>query len=198
MKKSIISLLSLTLALAVGLGACSNEAKDAKKSAPKTAQTTKNPADLPNYRYVDIDTVLSRYNLSKDYNEDMIARQNSFEAEARKHENSIKSFATSMQNKYQNNQYTEQSYNADQAKMQQMQTNAQSAMERLQNANAKAAMDAEKVIQDSIQHFINDYNATHHYDAILYKNATLYIDPALDITDEVVEGLNARYNKVKK
>lgn len=36
------------------------------------------------------------------------------------------------------------------------------------------------------------------YDAILFKAATLYINPALDITNEVVEGLNARYNKVKK
>lgn len=30
------------------------------------------------------------------------------------------------------------------------------------------------------------------------KAATLYINPALDVTDEVVKGLNERYNKVKK
>ena len=38
---------------------------------------------------------------------------------------------------------------------------------------------------------------THTYDAIFFKNATLYINPNLDITDEIVEGLNARYNKKK-
>jgi outer membrane protein len=59
-------------------------------------------------------------------------------------------------------------------------------------------MEAQKIVNDSIQKFIEVYNAQHGYDAILLKAATLYIDPALDITDEVVEGLNARYNKVKK
>ena len=33
------------------------------------------------------------------------------------------------------------------------------------------------------------------YDAILYKNAGVFFNPALDITAEVIEGLNAAYNK---
>ena len=53
-------------------------------------------------------------------------------------------------------------------------------------------------MNDSIEAFIKEYNKTRGYDAILFKAATLYINPALDITNEVVEGLNARYNKVKK
>ena len=57
---------------------------------------------------------------------------------------------------------------------------------------------AQRTVNDSIQAFIKDYNKTRGYDAILYKNATLYINPDLDITSEVLEGLNARYNKVKK
>ena len=129
----------------------------------------------------------------------MMRMQGVYENEAKKHDNNIKAFANSMQSKYQNNQYTEQTFNADQTKMQQMQASAQSSLEKLQNSSAKAAMEAEKVIQDSIQNFIKEYNAKHNYDAILYKAATLYINPALDITDEVVEGLNARYNnKAKK
>ena len=59
-------------------------------------------------------------------------------------------------------------------------------------------MQAQKTVNDSIKAFIEDYNKSRGYDAILFKGATLYINPALDITDEVVEGLNARYNKVKK
>jgi outer membrane protein len=59
-------------------------------------------------------------------------------------------------------------------------------------------MKGQQAVNDSIKAFIAEYNKTRGYDAILIKNATLYINPALDITDEVVEGLNARYNKVKK
>lgn len=32
---------------------------------------------------------------------------------------------------------------------------------------------------------------------ILYKQSGLFFNPALDITKEVVDGLNADYNKVK-
>ena len=195
MKKNLLTILSLICVLS--LAACSDSKKD-DKSASKKATAASTKANLPNYRYVDIDTVLAKYNLAIDYSEEMLRMQSNLENEAKRHENSIKSFANSMQNKYQNNQYTEQTYNADQQKMQQMQNNAASALDQLQRSSQQAAMAREKVVQDSIQNFIKDYNATRHYDAILYKAATLYIDPALDITDEVVEGLNARYNKVKK
>ena len=36
------------------------------------------------------------------------------------------------------------------------------------------------------------------YDMVLRKSATLYIDPKYDVTQDVIEGLNKRYNKVAK
>lgn len=194
MKKNLLTILSIICVFS--LAACSESKKETAPAGKKNSAIAK--ASLPNYRYVDIDSVLAKYNLAIDYSEEMLRMQSNLENEAKRHESSIKSFANSMQTKYQNNQYTEQTYNADQAKMQQMQNNAASALDKLQRSSAEAAMTREKIVQDSIQNFIRDYNATRHYDAILYKAATLYIDPALDITDEVVEGLNARYNKVKK
>ena len=52
-------------------------------------------------------------------------------------------------------------------------------------------------LQDSLNNFIADYVKTHNYDAILFKNAGAYFNPALDITKEVIDGLNARYKKVE-
>ena len=51
----------------------------------------------------------------------------------------------------------------------------------------------QRQLQDSIHNFLVDYNASHPYDAILYKDAGVYFNPALDITKEVIEGLNDRY-----
>lgn len=195
MKNSILSILALVCVFSLAAVSCGKSEKETKKPAQKTAV---NQANLPNYRYVDIDTILAKYNLAKDYNEEMMRMQGNLENEIKRHDNAIKSFGSQMQNKYQNNQYTEQSFNADQSKLQQMQQSAQSQIEKMQASSAQAAMEAEKVIQDSIRNFIDEFNATRHYDAILNKAATLYIDPALDITNEVVEGLNARYNKQKK
>lgn len=199
MKKFLLKAAVLALVAAiVPVASCS---KDADKTADKPAAPAKtvDAGELPNYRYVDLDTVLSNYNLAKDYNEEILRMQTNMESEVKRHENSIQSFASSIQKKIQNNGYlSEESYKADQEKINNMQITAQRSVASLQNNFENAAINAQKTVNDSIQAFIKDYNAKKGYDAILFKAATLYINPQLDITAEVVEGLNARYNKVKK
>lgn len=184
--------------MSAGVVACGDSQKEAKKT-PAKAKTIQQASVLPNYRYVDLDTVLSRYNLAKDYNEEMLRLQTNAESQMKQHQTKIQNFATTVQNKMQNNGYlSEASYKQDEQKMANMQNDAQRSMQSLQNNIAQAAEQAQKTINDSINAFIESYNKTRGYDAILFKAATLYINPELDITDEVVEGLNARYNKVKK
>lgn len=202
MKRNFISISSLALAAVIAFGAtaCSSKKEEAKTPA-KEAQAKAKAAgrELPNYRYVDLDTVLSRYNLAKDYNEEMLRMQTSMESEVRRHESSIQTLASQMQNKMQNNTYlTKESYDSDQRKLASMQASAEKSVGSLQQNFQAAAMKAQQTVNDSIENYIKEYNASHGYDAIFFKAATLYIDPALDITDEVIEGLNARYNKVKK
>ncbi len=185
-------------ALAIAGASCSgNEKADNTKKAPaKSAKVTEN---LPNYRYVDLDSVLSKYNLAKDYNEEMIRMQNNMESAAKHHETKIQNFAATMQNKMQNNGYlSEASYRQDEQKIASMQNDAQKSLASMQNNFQAAAVRGQQAVMDSITAFINDYNKNHHYEAIFQKGSTLYINEALDITDEVVEGLNARYNKVNK
>ncbi len=203
MNRILQSALCATVALAsLGAAACSHSDKDtAKADAPKktAAKASKPEHQLPNYRYVDLDSVLSRYNLAKDYNEEMLRMQTSMEAEVKRHENSIQSLASQMQNKMQNNTYlTQESYESDQRRLAQLQSSAEKSVGTLQQKFQENALKAQKTVNDSIENYIKEYNASKQYDAIFFKAATLYIDPALDITDEVVEGLNARYNKVKK
>lgn len=179
------------------LASC-NDDKQAAKPAAKAAKTEA-AGQLPNYRYVDLDSVLAKYNLAKDYNEEMMRMQASMESTMKKHETRIQSLANTMQNKMNNNGYlTQESYELDQRNMANMQNEAQKQAATLQNSFQQQAFQAQQNVNDSINAFIEDYNKTRGYDAILFKNATLYINPALDITDEVIEGLNARYNKVKK
>ena len=193
-----LSSLAITGMMLAGAASCDSNKQEAKPATAK-AKSEKTMQTLPNYRYVDLDTILSRYNLAKDYNEEMLRMQNNAESQMRQHQNKIQNFATTVQNKMQNNGYlSEASYKQDEQTMANMQNAAQQSMQSLQTNIAKAADQAHTTINDSINAFITDYNKTRGYDAILFKGATLYINPALDITDEVVEGLNARYNKVKK
>jgi outer membrane protein len=52
-----------------------------------------------------------------------------------------------------------------------------------------------QALQDSLDHFLADYNKTKKYDMIVNKAAVLYADNRFDITSEVVNGMNKRYNK---
>lgn len=189
----------LFCAMLAGVISCGN--KNEEKPAPKQPQavvTSKETPSLPNYRYVDADTILAKYNLAKDYNEEMTRMQDNMQSQVKKHENSIQSLATSMNNKMQNNGYlTEESFKADQDKLNSMQAQAQNEVAKLQSQFEAAFMASNKTVIDSIESFIKIYNEKKGYDAIFTKTATMYINPALDITDEIVEGLNARYNKVK-
>ncbi|MCH5233530.1 MAG: OmpH family outer membrane protein [Muribaculaceae bacterium] len=196
MKKQLSVALMFVTALSIFNSSCNkNKDKAASKQQQISAIISKSDSLLPNYRYVDVDSVLSNYNLAKDYNEEMLRLQNSMESEVRKHENSLQSFASNMQNKMEKNLYlSDASLKADQQQLADMQNKAQRAVSALQNNFESAALMAQKTVNDSIEAFIREYNMTKGYDAIFFKAATLYVNPALDITNEVIEGLNARYN----
>ncbi|MDE7109108.1 MAG: OmpH family outer membrane protein [Muribaculaceae bacterium] len=202
MKKNLFRASACALACCIALGAasCANDSKQETPAPKKSTAETKSPAEkLPNYRYVDSDSIFKNYHLSKDYTEEMLRMQNNMESEMKRHENSIQSQAANMQKKMQNNQYlSEDAYRSDEQKLNNMQTQAQRQMASLQKTYENAALNGQKAVNDSIEAFIKEYNAKKGYDAIFFKNATIYINPALDITNEVIEGLNARYNKVKK
>lgn len=199
MKKNLYSVLGLALALAIGssLASCGGSNEEKASSAKKAAVA--DSLSLPNYRYVDIDTLLTKYILAKDYNEEMIRMQENLESETKRHQTSLQSLASQIQNKVQNNSYlSQESFDTDQQKLASMQNNAERSVGMMQQKYAEAAAKAQQAVNDSVNAFIEEYNKKHGYDAIFNKAAALHFNPALDITDEIVEGLNARYNKVKK
>lgn len=166
----------------------------------KPVETPKpNGAALENLkiRYIDEDSIMANYNLAKDINEAMLRRQNQFDAAQKQRGNEISKFGNAMQQKYQNNQYlTEEAFNADQAKLQKMQADAESYLASLQQSIQNELNQSQIQLLDSIDNFMKDYAKKKGFDMVLRKSATLYIDEKYDVTNEVVEGLNKRYNKV--
>ena len=148
-------------------------------------------------RYIDEDSIMANYNLAKDINEAMLRRQNQFDAAQKQRANEISKFGNAMQQKYQNNQYlTEEAFNADQAKLQKMQADAENYLASLQQSIQNELDQSQTQLLDSIDNFMKDYAKKKGFDMVLRKSATLFIDEKYDVTDEVVEGLNKRYNKV--
>ena len=73
---------------------------------------------------------------------------------------------------------------------------AQRYIANLQQEAANLGMQQQQQFVDSLNSFLADYNAEHHFDAILVKSSGDYFNAALDITDDIVNGLNSRYTKV--
>ena len=148
-------------------------------------------------RYIDEDSIMANYNLAKDINEAMLRRQNQFDAAQKQRSNEISKFGNAMQQKYQNNQYlTEEAFNADQAKLQKMQADAENYLANLQQSIQNELNQSQIQLLDSIDNFMKDYAKKKGFDMVLRKSATLFIDEKFDVTEEVIEGLNKRYNKV--
>ena len=197
-----IALAFLTLT-ATSCGGDKNQTPEAQKEANETTQTTATPVDpgdkftaKTNIRYIDMDTLLTKYNLAKDVEDFVRQTTSNLEQQQRYRASEIQKFASQIEDKQRSGGYlTEESFNADMQKYQKMQYDAQNALAALQSKADEELYVQNRQLMDSIQTFLVDYNKKYHYDAILMKSAGLYFNPSLDITQEVVEGLNARYNK---
>ncbi|MCI9607607.1 MAG: OmpH family outer membrane protein [Muribaculaceae bacterium] len=194
MKKTAFSLV-LLLGLAAASCAPGNSNQGSTPAAATGAEATAT-ATL-NIRYIDLDSVGTHYNLAKDFREMTLRAVSKLENAQQSKAAEIQRFGQQIEDKAKNNGYISQTtYEADVAKFNKMQQDAQVYLSNLQRSSEQELAAQQQQLNDSIESFIKSYNAQKGYDAILYKAAGAYFNPALDITQEVIDGLNARYNKV--
>lgn len=146
--------------------------------------------------FVDIDSLQEKYQFCIDQKEILEAKQKSFQNNIVQKEQSLQQLQANIQKRMQGGQITtEAQYNSEMANFQKQQNAYQkytlSAQQEMGEEQEKFA----KALQDSINNFLAVYNKSKKYSMIVYKNATLYADKSLDITNEVIVGLNKRYMK---
>lgn len=197
MKKINYVAVSLLMAAGFFAGSCAKSPTEQAVDAMTQAKTE--AAASLNIRYVDMDSIAANYNLSRDLQEAQLRAYSRLDAAQKQKAGEIQKAAGEIQQKINNNGYlSEVSYNADMQRVNKMQQDAESYLNNMQRNQEQELAQLAMQLQDSINSFINDYNAKHGYDAILIRSAGLYFNPDLDITNEVIEGLNARYTKVAK
>ena len=185
--------------LTLGLVSCDNGNKSAANNpAPQAAASGDTNATAPslNIRYIDGDSIARRYQGSLDFEAEHMKTMQRLDNAQQAKAKEIQNFAASIEQKGRNNGYlTQESYNADMQKIQKMQQDAESYLANLGRKAEVELAQKQMALNDTIENFIKNFNASRGYDAILFKNAGIYFNPALDITDEVDEGLNAAYTK---
>lgn len=191
-------LLALGMACAASLASCSNGSTSGSAAATTSDSASASAPTALNIRFIDGDSVAANYNFAKDFREVQLRAMSKLDAAGQSKAQNIQNLAAQIQQKQQNNGYlSEASLNADLAKLQRMQQEAEQSMGAMQRNSEQELAALNQAVADSINNFIAEYNKIKGYDAILYRAAGVYFNPALDITAEVIEGLNARYNKVE-
>lgn len=188
--------------LALGAVACSGSDKtDNAGNADSTAIASNAKSaeafDIKtNIRYIDMDSIMANYNLAQEIQSQATVAMQELQAKQRQKESELATLGNTIQQRAQNNGYlTRENYEADMRSFEAKQNQAQNYLMQENQKVQQALAVRDRELQDSIHNFLVDYNADHHYDAILLRAAGIYFNPALDITKEVIEGLNKRYQQ---
>ena len=199
MKKTSFAAKSLIALLAAGMISCAgNTNETATTNVPQSSNGSESAAPALSIRYVDIDSVMATYTLSKELDEQGRKLMLDYQRMENQKTNELQNLAAQIEQKRNNNGYlSQESFDADVQNVQRKQNEASKILGAHQEKIQNQIAEFNRQLSDSIQNFIKDYNATRHYDAILYRASGLYFNPALDITGEIIEGLNARYKSDK-
>ena len=151
--------------------------------------------------YVEIDSLLTQYNFCKDLNEAMMRKQENVNATLNEKMKALDNEVREFERKYNNHVFTPERAQQEQARLlkmrQDLEAQHQRLMAELQQENDKNSMQ----LRDSINSFLKEYNKTKGYSLIISNTGAdnlLYADPSLNITKEIIEGLNKRYVPAEK
>lgn len=148
-------------------------------------------------RYIDENRLYQQYVVAQQYMELQTRLKSEFQQAEQKKRKEIETFYNQVQNKYQKGLYkTQKAFEADQKKLEQMQEKAQKDMEAMQKSMEQQLNTEQVNLANEIDLFLADFAVKYDYDAVLRKEAAMFINPKWDVTDQVAEGLNARYNAI--
>lgn len=151
--------------------------------------------------YVEIDTLLLKYNFWNDVNEEMIKREENVRATLTQKGRELEKEAQEFQRKYETNAFVSpERAQQEYTRIGKKQQDLQDLQTRLTDELAKDQAKNNLILRDSINSFLKDYNKDKGYSMIISNgfDNLLYADPTYNITMEIVNGLNARYTAPKK
>ena len=189
--------LFLAMSIALGLASCSNNKETGNEEVAQTAETEATGLRIA---YVELDSLMSQYQLYKDYEEVLTRKGTDIQKTLAQKQRKLESSATAMQRKYENNGFqTRDELERAQQSLQQQEMELQQLAAKLNNEFNEEQARINQEARDSIQAFLKIYNQTKKYDYVMIKagDNLLIANPKYNITKDIVTGLNKRYNAKK-
>ncbi|MER2998354.1 OmpH family outer membrane protein [Pontibacter populi] len=190
--------LGVTLA-SLSLAACKQESAKTEGSTTTTTSDSTATEAIGDVVYVNADTLLANYDLFKDV-------RTRLQGKAQKAESDLKGKATAFEKEVgQYQQRAASMTNEQRAVTEQRLARRQQELANLNQSESNRLMSEEseeqKKIYDKVETFLKDYSKEKGYKMVLSysrgNSAILYSDESLDITQEVLKGLNEAYAKEK-
>ena len=197
--KRIASILSAAaLAAGFALTGCNNAAAPA--ATDTKADTT---AVAGSIVFFNIDKVVENYDMANDLRSVVETKVSGIQSEIDRRGNKLQKDANDFQNKMDKGLLTTSVANAQYQKLQEQQNEYQQYVVRKQQEMNEEQQVMLNQIMDAIAEFVKAYNVEKQYALILTTSGDILPAPvvtgsaALDITDEILAGLNAEYVKTK-
>lgn len=176
------------MALSVAMVSCTEK----ETTAPVAEISAETPA--LNIRYINVDTVLANYTLAQEVSKQNMLEANEYQALESSKSNELQQEQNRIAQKYQSGGYlSESSLQSDQQKLEQRYNQSRNLLAQRYQAIGMQQAERMKAVQDSLHNYLTDLARVNGFTAILDYMTVPYIDPSLDITQAVIEGLNQRY-----
>lgn len=188
-----IKILSAAIMAAVALVSCNN-------SAPQMDEKSTATAGEQSIVYVEVDSLTTQYQFCKDYTNILQKKYQNIQRTLNQKGQALQQAAQNFQQKLQQNAYTQNEAQTINANLQRQQQQYQELQQRLASELDQETAKYNEALHDSLAHFLKAYNKDKKYSMILSKSGDniLYADKALDITADVINGLNKTYKPTKE
>jgi outer membrane protein len=199
MKNSLFqTILNVVLVAAVVALFVMNYGKDAKKASVAEGEVAAVSSKLP-VAYLNIDSLLSNYQFAQEANEKLMTKQEDARLKLNTKLRTLQNEMADFQRKLDNGAFLSQERaQKEYQKLQKKQQDLEQLEAKLTQDILEENQALNLQLSDSLMNYLKIYNADGRFEIILNNNAKdniLMAADGYDITQDVVNGLNARYAK---
>lgn len=193
----IISILALVAALAFGIIFLTSDKNTSEENATEAVAADANKGDIV---YIDLDRILQEYDMANDLRSVVETKVQNIQAEVTRRGKKLESEVASFQEKINKGLMTRSVAEVQGQKLQQQEAEFNQYAAQKQNEINEEQVVMMNQLADAIKTFLDKYNESKQYAMILTNQGgapVITANAALDITDDVLAGLNEEYVKSK-
>ncbi len=190
----------LSVAVAAIICAC-NATGNTSTQAANTAEAGATAAQ-GSIVYIQLDSLINQYDMFNDLRSELENKAQAIQDDLTKKGRSFESAAKDFQTKIEKGLLTRSQAEEQQQRLAERQQNLQNLSQQKQYELAEEEAVMSRRVMDAVQTFLAKYNQEKGYAMIITSsaatNTVIAANPALDITQDVLTGLNNEYIKSKK